>query len=417
VKIGGYRRERRDGRVVVAARIEWEDAPLSPLELAFTTEDGAAGHISPEPNAFLLAAALPAARRGERRIAISGAVCPVLRDGIAAAARVLDGWYGGRRTLPRIEPAGGFRAPLPPARRTASFLSGGVDSAELLLANRRLFGADHPETITDAVVLDGFPQAPPRGSDADRSFTARVRRSARAVAAALEVPLTSVSANLFDLEPDHTFAWREWYGAAFAAIAHLFTSRFTSVVLASEFFLGGPMYPNGSHPLLDPLYGSASMGFIAGGIGRTRLEKVRHLAARPDVVAALMVCHETPVPGDPANCGRCEKCLRTRLELLVAGVESTPAFPGALAPNPADIAAARPAVPFRSYWRPLAGPLRAAGRADLAEAVEARVAESDRIEAWSADAGWKGRLRRADRRLFGGRGLALRRRILRPPAS
>ena len=417
MKIGGYRRERRSGRVSVAARIEWEDAPRDPLDLAFTAEDGAAENLLPEPDAFLLAAALPAARRGERRIAVSGTVCPVLRDGIAAAARVLDGWYGGRRAVPEIEPSEGFRAPLPPARRTASFLSGGVDSAEILLANRRLFGAAHPESIADAVVLEGFPQAPPPGSDADRSFAARIRRSAGAVAAAFDVPLTRVTANLFDLEPDHGYAEREWYGAAFAAVAHLFASRFTSFTLASEYFLGGPMRPNGSHPLLDPLYGSASTAIVTGGTGRTRLEKVRDLAARPEVVAALMVCHETPVPGDPANCGLCEKCLRTRLELLVAGVETTPAFSGALSPRPADIAAARPAAPFRNYWPPLAGPLRARGHADLAAAAEAKIAESARTAAWSEDAGWKGRLRRADRRLFGGRALALRRRVARRTAS
>ncbi|HWC65916.1 MAG TPA: hypothetical protein VG777_07530, partial [Thermoanaerobaculia bacterium] len=252
MRVAGARRERRDGAVVVGARFEWEDAGIAPVELEFAGEGAAAEHLLPDANAFLLAAAFPAARRGERRIALEGAVCPVLRDGLATAARILDGWYGGARRIPTIEPSGGFRAPFPPPRRSASFLSGGVDSVELLLTNRAQFGSDHPASIRDVLLLDGFPLACPGGSDARRNHSERALRSAGAVAAAAGAPLTRVSTNLAALESDFGFSEREWYGAAFAAVAHLFSSRFSSVALASDYALSGAMPPNGSHPLLDP---------------------------------------------------------------------------------------------------------------------------------------------------------------------
>ena len=57
--------------------------------------------------------------------------------------------------------------------------------------------------------------------------------------------------------------------------------------------------------------------------------------------------------------------------------------------------------------------LRGRGRDDLAAAIESKLDESRRLQRWHADAGWKGRLRRLDRRLLGGRLLAARRRLRR----
>jgi hypothetical protein len=54
------------------------------------------------------------------------------------------------------------------------------------------------------------------------------------------------------------------------------------------------------------------------------------LASWPTALAALRVCPAGPRNG--GNCGRCEKCLRTRLELLAVGVEETAALGPSLTP-------------------------------------------------------------------------------------
>ena len=61
-----------------------------------------------------------------------------------------------------------------------------------------------------------------------------------------------------------------------------------------------------------------------------RLEKVRDLANWPTALEALRVCPARLEDG--GNCGKCEKCLRTRLELLAAGVEQTSALGPSLTP-------------------------------------------------------------------------------------
>jgi hypothetical protein len=67
---------------------------------------------------------------------------------------------------------------------------------------------------------------------------------------------------------------------------------------------------------------------------------------------------------------------------------------------------------YAPYWREML-PLLRGRRDDLAAAVERGLAIAAREARWFADAGWKGMLRRADRRLLGGRLVALRRAMAR----
>jgi hypothetical protein len=83
-----------------------------------------------------------------------------------------------------------------------------------------------------------------------------------------------------------------------------------------------------------------------------------------------------------ANCGECEKCLRTRLELLAAGVEETEAFGPSLTPSELW----NEAIPGQSgdraiFYEDLIGPLRARGLDALCSVLE------DKIRAYRARAG------------------------------
>jgi hypothetical protein len=103
------------------------------------------------------------------------------------------------------------------------------------------------------------------------------------------------------------------------------------------------------------------------------------------------------------------------LELLAGGgLADSRVFPRDVPPAAILALPAVPAGRALSYYLgPLVEPLRRAGRPDLATAVARRLEEERRDRAWHADTGWKGRLRRLDRVLFGGRLLALRRHAAR----
>jgi hypothetical protein len=77
------------------------------------------------------------------------------------------------------------------------------------------------------------------------------------------------------------------------------------------------LFPWGSHPQLDPLWSSSAVTFEHHGHDATRPEKVASIAGNDAAMAHLRVCWENP--GNAYNCGRCEKCLRTMINLHAVG--------------------------------------------------------------------------------------------------
>ena len=419
MKITDIRQQSVPKGVRTSARVEWEEVDRTPLDLHFDVEGDAAGDARPSAEAFLLACAVPAFGRGERRIAIDGTVCPRLRDGLSAALRILDGWYGGRTTVV-IEPSHGFASPA--AARTLRptvLLSGGVDSLDLLVRNRLRFPSSDPESIRDVVHISGIGYTGPPGSPAVESVSERSRTAAEAMARLAGARFVEIRTNLVELEPSYEFFHRRWFGSAFPAGVHLLAGTVTSASFASGHHIASGTMPSGSHPDLDAFFSSAAVEVRHEGADRSRLEKVRSIARDP-ALGHLFVCHSWPAPDAP-NCGRCEKCVRTLVEILVCGgIGRADSFPrGTLTAE--AIARAELHDDSTIFWQPLVAPLRQAGRDDLAAAAERFAAIARRRRAWLIGGGWRGVVRRIDARIFGGRGLriarAARRRARRSPSG
>lgn len=80
---------------------------------------------------------------------------------------------------------------------------------------------------------------------------------------------------------------------------------------------GRDLFPWGSHPLLDPLWSTEATRFIHHGAETARVEKAGVVARSEVAMRRLRVCWENR---DSAyNCGVCEKCLRTMINLQAHG--------------------------------------------------------------------------------------------------
>ena len=411
MRIAELRREPTSGGARVVAKVEWEqDRGGRPLELWWEASGPAAADLRPSADGILAAAFLPAAARGERRIALDGPVCPRLAAGLLTVARLFDGWRGTSTEPPRIEPRDGFRAAVPRRPpRSAAFFTGGVDSTHLVRRNRADFPADHPERFADALAVFGL-YAPDQLDAADPfAGYARTRAALEEIAAESGLALVPVATNVTALAPEIDFIAKRSLSSALVSAAHLFPSRWSSVTFASGRD-ASILVPLGTHPLVDPALGSAAVDVRHEGIGIGRPERIAELCAREEAVPRLLVCMSGPPP-PYLNCGRCEKCLRTMTALAAFGrLPESREFPRRdLSAKTIDAFDFGPH--YAPYWRDLLPALRGR-RDDLAAAVERRLAAAERQARWFADAGWKGLLRRVDRRFLGGR-LRAARRVLR----
>jgi hypothetical protein len=413
VRISNFRFEAGGESVRVGATVAWEDGALPATDVVYELRGVGPEEVAASPEAFAILGALAAFQRRERRVLVEGPLCPRLRDGIRTVLRTLRSWYSPERAEPVVEASGGYRALPLPTPLAGLFFSAGADSLSVLKANREAYPRDHPAAIRVAIYHETFgmlleASSSPRVED----LRARQRRAIAAIAGRAGLRTVSVRLISGELEKPGNFSGRCSHGSHLAATAHLFSPLLSAASIAAGYD-ARHLVPWGSHPLLDPNYSSSAVEIRHEGFGLSREERVASLVGWTDGIADLLVCAEGPLEGSRLNCGRCEKCLRTMIALFLADGLRPPApfEPEDLAKDRLESLALEPQVV--RFWEPFPEALRRRGRGDLAQAADALLGAARRREAWFENRGWKGRLRRIDRRLFGGRLLRARRRFAR----
>lgn len=362
---------------VSSAAIAWEDQDYPEQQLTFTVErsgDAPACDEAGEPSAdaFLSACFPLAAVHGEARVRIEGRPCPMLVEGLYTAHAWWASWGGMPTPAPAIEPLPRGRGYVSSApRRAVAFLSGGVDGLHMLMRNRQNYRKDDPAYIRDALFIHGF-DIGKRARDAENDRYQMAWRRLEPIAAEMGVRLVSCRTNLRHLPTQPGFWYHRHNGAALVAVGHAATAGPTFLFVAASHDVANPV-PIGTHPAIDGLFSSQRVTVIHDGARYPRFQKVRDLASWPTALAGLRVCSANV--GSEANCGRCEKCLRTRLELLAAGVEETAAFGSSLTPIESWDERRLGFVGDRAItYEDLIAPLQARGHHALCRVLEAKIA-------------------------------------------
>ena len=156
--IEDIRREANQSR----ATIRWEGVQKDSFDAYFRHGgEGEGGWIGPSiAHPFLIAAILPAMRRGEKRIRVEGeTVDPFLLDQLRSVVALAHAWWGdGTRYEPVEIEAEVAKNVDPPSqdRVAASFLTGGVDSLATLRNNRLNIPRSHPKSIEKNILVYGM---------------------------------------------------------------------------------------------------------------------------------------------------------------------------------------------------------------------------------------------------------------------
>ncbi len=251
--------------------------------------------------AFLACALLPCMRKAGS-LNIDG---PVSQRFLSALPRIVDVFRQWDPSLHQVEIAAVtpvVKKP-PQEHRVGAFFTGGVDSFYTLLTHR--------DEITDLIFVHGF-DIPLEKASVRRCVSERLRQAASQLGKRLVEVETNVRSFL-----DPYAEWRLLaHGPALAAVGHLLFPSFARIHIAAS-RCSGTTVPEGTHPLLDPLWSTESLEFIHDGFEAGRMAKIAFVSQSDTALQALRVCSRNY--GGTYNCGRCEKCLRTMVSLCAAG--------------------------------------------------------------------------------------------------
>lgn len=255
--------------------------------------------LASAPEAFGAAFLVPALHAG-RALRLQAPVCDVWAGNVALLTQAFaELWYEDGRP-PLVIPIAREASTAP---ETALCFSGGVDAFYTLL-----HGGQPVHRLVYSIGYDVKLR--------ERQRAEAISRLVRDVAASLGIRAVIITSDL-RRHPLHRAApWLRSFGGALAALGHLMGTEVGRLLTSSDGL--GHAHPEvGSQPDTDPLHGSRSVTIdhVAGSV--TRLEKLRAIAAEPLVQRHLRVCWKNV--GMSLNCGRCEKCVRTMIELDACG--------------------------------------------------------------------------------------------------
>ena len=289
-----------DGECQISARVRLRDADQVRLWFRFPAQ------FAPERldgSPFLAATLLKAMREGED-LEIDAPVSPQLLGRVDE----LMGVY--RSFIPRLPRTIAVHAPAqeppPPNDLTGSFFSRGVDSWYAVLTALE----DDPQSppLTQLVFCPGFLPAA-WGPDMVHAQVEATRRAVEATGCRLVIADTNQRR---DLPGGHRL------GAMSLALG------FARMLIPSG-GMRGELRPRNTHPEIDPRYSTERTRVVHYG-DASRMQKLARMAHSMESLTHVQVCREDDarVVG---NCDRCEKCLRTMLQLRAAGaLERAPAF-------------------------------------------------------------------------------------------
>ena len=290
---------------------EW----FAPFTLWYRFPKWSGPYLSRENGDPFLAALLPLAMQTGEPLTIAAPVSPRLLAALPDIQEIFAGFYSQLR--PIAVRAVARQASLPSADAEPGvglFFSLGVDSFYSLLKNVR----DHPadaRTVTHLISANGF-DVTYEGDDG--AFPPDLLRNFHRVAEVMGKTLLPVSTNIRRVGVRLT-PWPMHHGAALASVALALGSLFRRVSIAASTTYD-LLYPWGSHPVLDPLWSTETLTFVHDGCEANITAKAAMIAESNLVLETLRPCGGHGVGhGADYNCGRCEKCLRTMLDLLIAG--------------------------------------------------------------------------------------------------
>jgi hypothetical protein len=254
--------------------------------------------------AFLALALLPSMMKGGALVA-DGEVSQRFLDALPTILDIFCVWEPSLHRV-KVNNVTPVIRDCPKEHRVGAFFSGGVDSFYTFLKHR--------DEITDLIFVNGFDI-----SLEDDSLRRRTSELIRRIG-------SSFGKRVIEVETNHrlflmSYLRRHWvrlaHGVGLVSVGHLLSPFFKRIYVPGTHTYAHLM-PLGSHPILDPLWSTETLEFVHDGCEANRIDKIALLSQFDIALQCLRVCF-FPRSKGAYNCGQCEKCLRTMINLHAVG--------------------------------------------------------------------------------------------------
>ena len=243
--------------------------------------------------------------RNTRDVVVYGDVSETAVQGSVKAQDTLGSWF------PDILDEVTITAPMAvettrssDRRGVGAFFSGGVDSYYTALK--------HLDEITHLIFIHGFDIDLSNNDLAERTLDA-LRKSA----SELGKELIEVKTDLRSRLDRNRLNWGlQGHGALLAHVGIALSTVVEKIYVPSS-YTADQLHPWGTHPDLDGHWSSDAVEFVHDGVEASRAAKMEKFIEEDAAMNNLRVCWWNQ--DNAYNCGECEKCLRTMINLYIAG--------------------------------------------------------------------------------------------------
>jgi hypothetical protein len=301
-----------NGEVVLSARVEVDNPAVTlPETLWYAFPERCQVYISRRADPFLCALLLVSQALGEN-LCLRGHTSPRLLYGTTEYQRIFHAWNPALFKM--IEISASNTSPAPPPRQKdqyASPFSGGVDSFFTLYQS--LFPQEGRAAwpLTHGLFMQGSPDIPLAYPDKYRILSKRYTRLYQE----LGLELITARTNLMQFSA-HRIPFE-----SFLEVPLISCGMALSPLLAGILIPSGETYHHyritSAGPLTPQYLSTESFETKSSGGAFKRLQKVEAISRWEPVQKNLRVCFGFMSKGSTANCSRCSKCMRTRLDLHI----------------------------------------------------------------------------------------------------
>lgn len=249
---------------------------------------------------FIASALLPCMKVGGGKISANGSISPKFISALSTIQDIYCSWDPSFQKIEVVDTTPKISVPLT-QKRVGAFFTGGVDSFYTFLK--------HHDEITDLIFAHGLDI-----QLEDTVLRHKTSEMIRKVAKEFGKNVIEIETNIRELLNFYVDWGKLGHGPALATIGHLLSPTLQRIYIPSSYTYKN-LFPWGSHPILDPLWSSDSLEFIHDGCEATRVKKVALIAKYDIAMNSLRVCWSNPESS--FNCGRCEKCIRTMINLKI----------------------------------------------------------------------------------------------------